>query len=553
MKKVFLIYLILLVFGVSFLFAQNAPPIETNKREADLIELNKLDKTIKLDIRYARSDNFVGRPVYTEARAFLQRPAAQSLLKVHQQLKKQGLGLVIFDGYRPWSVTKLFWEVTPEDKRIFVANPLRGSRHNRGCAIDLSIYDLKTGKLLPMPSDFDDFSEKASPDYKGGTAEETKNRDLLRRLMEAAGFTVNANEWWHFDYKDWREYGVYDIAFSEIRNLDKYEKQINIGWVMFAGNEATRDRDIRKHLFLDEGDIFTTERLRKSIEGINKFGKFEPITEEDVELVEDKKYDRLNITYLLKEKIKPKYISKAKIKEDKKLKKFFDEAGVTGGIYIYDLQKNEFIVFDRKRMDTGFLPASTSKIIHSLIFLDSEAIKDENEVLKWDGEKYWVEEWNKDHNLRTALKVSAVWFYVDVSKRVGENKMQRYYDAANYGNAKINNFGTPYWVNGDLRITPRQQVEFLVKFYQNELPFSERSKNIVKDILVDEKTDKYTISGKTGWSDLPKPQVGWWIGYVEIGGNVYFFAAEIDIEKNEDAAKRKTITKEVLKYLKIVE
>lgn len=476
MKKVFLIYLILLVFGVSFLFAQNAPPIETNKREADLIELNKLDKTIKLDIRYARSDNFVGRPVYTEARAFLQRPAAQALLKVHQQLKKQGLGLVIFDGYRPWSVTKLFWEVTPEDKRIFVANPLRGSRHNRGCAIDLSIYDLKTGKLLAMPSDFDDFSEKASPDYKGGTAEETKNRDLLRRLMEAAGFTVNANEWWHFDYKDWREYGVYDIAFSAIKDQ----------------NLSTKTKKIPS-------------------------------------------------------------LSKAKIKEDKNLKKFFDEAGVNGGIYIYDLHKNEFTIFDHKRMDTGFLPASTSKIIHSLIFLDSEAIKDENEVLKWDGEKRWVEEWNKDHNLRTALKVSAVWFYVDVSKRVGENKMQRYYDAANYGNAKISNFGTPYWVNGDLRITPRQQIEFLVKFYQNELPFSERSTNIVKDILVDEKTDKYTISGKTGWSDLPKPQVGWWIGYVEKNGNVYFFATEIDINKDEDAAKRKTITKEVLKYLKIVE
>src|SRR5205085_4278100 len=106
--------------------AQNVPPKEENKREADLLELVKLDKTIKLDIRYARSDNFVGRPVYTEARAFLQRPAAEALLKVHQQLKKQELGLIIFDGYRPWAVTKLFWEVTPEDKRKFVANPKTG-------------------------------------------------------------------------------------------------------------------------------------------------------------------------------------------------------------------------------------------------------------------------------------------------------------------------------------------------------------------------------------------------------------------------------------------
>jgi zinc D-Ala-D-Ala dipeptidase len=196
--------------------AQNAPPREENKREADLVELIKLDKTIKLDIRYARKDNFVGKAVYTEARAFLQKPAAEALLRVHKKLKKQNLGLVIFDGYRPWSVTKIFWEVTPEDKRKFVANPKTGSKHNRGCAVDLSIYDRKTGKLIEMPSDFDEFTERASPDYTGGTEKERANRDLLRRLMEAEGFTVNANEWWHFDYQNWQEYAIYDIAFSEI-------------------------------------------------------------------------------------------------------------------------------------------------------------------------------------------------------------------------------------------------------------------------------------------------------------------------------------------------
>lgn len=552
MKKVFLISLLVIIFGVSFLFAQNTPPKEINKREADLIELNKLDNTIKLDIRYARNDNFVGRPVYTEARAFLQRPAAQSLLKVHNQLKTQGLGLVIFDGYRPWSVTKLFWEVTPEAQRKFVANPVRGSRHNRGCAVDLSIYDLKTGELLPMPSDFDDFSEKAHPEYKGGTAEETKNRNLLRRLMEVAGFTVNANEWWHYDYKDWREYGVYDIAFSEIRNFESLSlKDYRIRRVEFAGDFSTRDRVLRKEV-LKEGEFFLSNKLQVSVDNINSLRKFEKITTEDVEVYIDKENREIDFIFPIKEKKQPKDISKAKIKEDKNLKKFFDEAGVTGGIYIYDLQKNEFIIYDRKRMDTAFSPASTSKIIHSLIFLDSDAIKDENEVLKWDGTKQWVKSWEQDHNLRSALKVSAVWFYVDVSKRVGENKMQHYYDAANYGNAKINDFGTAYWVKGDLKITPRQQIEFLVKFYQNKLPFSERSTNIVKDILVDEKTEEYTVSGKTGWSDAYAPQVGWWIGYVEKGNNVYFFATEIDINKNEDAAKRKSITNEVLKYLKII-
>ena len=221
MKKHFLSFT---VFAFCFILfstattAQVKPPQEKNKREAKLLELVKLDNTIKLDIRYARADNFVGNPVYTEARAFLQKPAAKALLKVHQKLKKQNLGLVIFDGYRPWSVTKLFWEVVKPEQRKFVANPEKGSKHNRGCAVDLSIYDLKTGEFLPMPSDFDEFTTRASPNYKGGTKEETRNRELLRKLMEAEGFIVNPNEWWHFDYKDWEKYAIYDIAFSEIKD-----------------------------------------------------------------------------------------------------------------------------------------------------------------------------------------------------------------------------------------------------------------------------------------------------------------------------------------------
>lgn len=220
MKKRFLTIKLLLVLILLATFtadAQNSPPKERNKREADLVELIKLDNTIKLDIRYARTDNFVGKIVYPEARAFLQRPAAEAVVRVHKKLKEQGLGLMIFDGYRPWRITKLFWEVTPEDKRKFVANPEKGSKHNRGCAVDLSIYDLKTGKLLDMPSDFDEFTERASPDYKGGTPKQTKNRELLRKMMEAEGFTVNANEWWHFDYKDWEKYAIYDVAFSEVK------------------------------------------------------------------------------------------------------------------------------------------------------------------------------------------------------------------------------------------------------------------------------------------------------------------------------------------------
>ncbi len=200
---------------ISNAFAQNAPPKEDHKREAHLVELISLDSTIKLDIRYATDNNFVGKTVYPEARAFLQKPAAKALLRVHKKLKKQGLGLLIYDGYRPWAITKLFWEVTPEDKRKFVANPEKGSKHNRGCAVDLSIYDLKTGLAIEMPSGYDEFTDRASPDYTGGTQKERDNRDKLRKLMEDEDFTVNANEWWHFDYKNWEDYAIYDISFAD--------------------------------------------------------------------------------------------------------------------------------------------------------------------------------------------------------------------------------------------------------------------------------------------------------------------------------------------------
>jgi len=217
MRKGILRFALLLLYFilVSGVFAQNTPPKEENKREAHLVELITLDSTIKLDIRYATDKNFVGRAVYPEGRAFLQKPAAKALLRVHKKLKKQGLGLVIFDGYRPWTITKLFWNVVPEDKRKFVADPAKGSKHNRGCAVDLSVYDLKTGELIDMPSGYDEFTERASPNYAGGTPQQRANRDMLRKLMEDESFTVNPNEWWHFDYKNWQQYAIYDISFAE--------------------------------------------------------------------------------------------------------------------------------------------------------------------------------------------------------------------------------------------------------------------------------------------------------------------------------------------------
>jgi D-alanyl-D-alanine dipeptidase len=193
------------------------PPTEKGPfRKPDLVELALLDSSIHLDIRYATSNDFLGTPVYSQARAFLQRPAAEALLRVQQKLKPLGYGLLIHDAYRPWYVTKIFWDATPTEGKIFVADPAQGSRHNRGCAVDLTLYDLATGKPIEMPGTYDEMSPRSFPDYPGGTSLQRWHRDLLRRAMESEGFTVYEAEWWHFDYKDWKEYPILNVPFEKL-------------------------------------------------------------------------------------------------------------------------------------------------------------------------------------------------------------------------------------------------------------------------------------------------------------------------------------------------
>jgi D-alanyl-D-alanine dipeptidase len=185
-------------------------------RAPDLLELVRLDSTIHLDVRYATANNFLGRPVYPEGRAFLQRPAAEALERVSRALRTRGYGLAVFDGYRPWTITKAFWDATPADKKKFVADPAVGSKHNRGCAIDLTLYDLKTGREIEMPSGFDEMSDRAAAAYAAGPAGPRAHRDLLRAAMEAEGFEVYPDEWWHFDYRDWKAYPILDVPFGAI-------------------------------------------------------------------------------------------------------------------------------------------------------------------------------------------------------------------------------------------------------------------------------------------------------------------------------------------------
>ena len=197
---------------------KSQPPNESGDfRKPELVELVKLDPTIKLDIRYATSNNFLSTPLYTQARAFLQRPAAEALVRANLALKQKGYGLLIHDGYRPWYVTKIFWDATPDDKKIFVADPSRGSMHNRGCAVDLTLYDLKTGKAVQMPSGYDEMTPRAFANYSGGTWEQKLRRQVLRQAMEKEGFVVNPKEWWHFDYKDWQKYPILNLKFEDLK------------------------------------------------------------------------------------------------------------------------------------------------------------------------------------------------------------------------------------------------------------------------------------------------------------------------------------------------
>lgn len=198
------------------------PPEESGEFvEPDFVELSKFDPTIRLDIRYATTNNFLGSVFYSEPRAFLQRAAAEATLRAHRKLRQAGYGLLIHDAYRPWYVTKVFWDAMPDNKKDFVAKPWEGSRHNRGAAVDLTLYDLKTGQPIEMVGTYDETTDRSYPDYPGGTSLQRWHRDLLRKTMEAEGFTVYPIEWWHFDYQNWQQYPIGNVRFDRIDTQSK--------------------------------------------------------------------------------------------------------------------------------------------------------------------------------------------------------------------------------------------------------------------------------------------------------------------------------------------
>ena len=196
----------------------NPPTLDSLDSHKKLVDLKKLDDEFQLDIRYASTNNFMRSKFYKNERAFFNMSAADRLIEAKNELKKLGYGIIIYDAYRPWFVTKMFWEGTPENLKHFVANPKNGSSHNKGCAIDIGLYDIETGESIVMISGYDEFTERAYPNYMGGSKKQRDIRDMLIKVMERNDFTVYEYEWWHFNYNGC-DSGIMNYSFEELDSI----------------------------------------------------------------------------------------------------------------------------------------------------------------------------------------------------------------------------------------------------------------------------------------------------------------------------------------------
>ena len=194
------------------------PALDSLDSHKKLIDLKKLDDEFQLDIRYASTNNFMRSKFYKNERAFFNMDAANRLIEAKNELKELGYGIIIYDAYRPWFVTKMFWEGTPENLKHFVANPENGSSHNKGCAIDIGLYDIETGESIVMISGYDEFTERAYPNYTGGSKKQRDIRDMLIQVMERNDFTVYEYEWWHFNYNECNS-GIMNYSFEELDSI----------------------------------------------------------------------------------------------------------------------------------------------------------------------------------------------------------------------------------------------------------------------------------------------------------------------------------------------
>jgi beta-lactamase class D len=232
------------------------------------------------------------------------------------------------------------------------------------------------------------------------------------------------------------------------------------------------------------------------------------------------------------------------------LDSLFQAYGVQGTFVWYDMKDQLTTVYNAPRASEPFCPASTFKIPNSMIALENGILANESQVLPWDGLVRQVSSWNQDHNLRSAIKNSAVWFYQELARQIGTDRYKDWLTKLHYGNQQIGPQIDQFWLDNSLQISAMQQIDFLTAFYQESLPFSKETFRIVKDILVLEETPQYIWRGKSGWA-LTKPhQVGWHVGYVEVGQKVYFYAMNIDIMHANEAKVRAAMVKDVIDLVK---
>ena len=239
------------------------------------------------------------------------------------------------------------------------------------------------------------------------------------------------------------------------------------------------------------------------------------------------------------------------------LQGIFDENKITGSITVYDYKNKIWIYSSEEDSSIRKLPASTFKIPNSLIFLEEGVLRDENETLEWDRVERYNEKWNADLNLREAFKYSALWFYIKGSERVEKEKYREYLHEFAYGNQEISGQNKAFWIDGSLTISPKEQINFLVNLYEEKFPVSKKTYETVKDIMINEKNKDYVLRGKTGWGRDGSQNVIWYVGYLETGENVYFYATRI-INKSESETAyllelRKEITFDAFRRLGIID
>lgn len=223
----------------------------------------------------------------------------------------------------------------------------------------------------------------------------------------------------------------------------------------------------------------------------------------------------------------------------------FEEAGVEGTFVLYDLQADRYLVHDAERARTRFIPASTFKIVNSLIALETGSIADTATVLAWDGRTRDVAAWNRDHSMTTAFRYSVVWYYQEAARRIGAERMRAYLQRLGYGNADIGGGIDRFWLDGALRISAVEQVDLLVRLYRDDLPFAQSTLDAVKGIMVEARGADYVLRAKTGWDGA----IGWYVGYVERAGRPYFFALNMELPHVEQAPLRQEIARTILRDL----